>query len=137
QPTVDNYFKKDAQGNKIPNEGGRLAFTGIFPKVAGLDGARVGTLLGDPGRNNGDGKTLETDITNFTSRGGDLSNNPPLYHLKRWWDEEGKPNAPHDKKIVGDAAFYGAKKALYWTSAVPAALAAGFLLLIIVFALQG
>src|SRR5262249_35845444 len=48
-PTIDHYYELDSQGKKIPNEGGRLAFTGLVPKVAGLDGARVGVLLGDPG----------------------------------------------------------------------------------------
>lgn len=136
-PTVDNYYKLDAQGKKIPNEKGTLAFTGLIPRVAGLDGARVGTLLGDPGENNGNGKTLETELKNYTEKGGKLEDKPSLYHLNEWWSQEGAPNAANDQKVVGDAIYFGAKKALYWTAAVPAALAIGFLLLLIVFKLQG
>jgi hypothetical protein len=136
-PTVEKYYKTNDKGQRIPNEGGRLAFTTLIPKVAGLDGARVGVLLGDPGKNNGGGQTLDTDIKNFTGKGGDLNKNPSLFHLNKWWNEEAKSTEKTDAKLIGDASFAGAKKALTWTSFVPAALAVGFLLLILVFQLQG
>lgn len=50
-----------------------------------------------------------------------------------WWDKEGKPNFVTDKEPLNNALDYGAKKALFWTAAVPATLAAGFLLLIFYF----
>jgi len=103
KPTIEHYYELDAEGNKIPAERGYLEFTGLFPKVAGLDGARVGVLLGEPGQDNGDGKTLRTDIDNFTSRGGSLSDNVPLYELNRWWQEEGEPHMKPDAEVIQPA----------------------------------
>ncbi len=36
----------------------------FLPEISGLDNTKVGTLLGDPGKDNGDGKKLATDIQN-------------------------------------------------------------------------
>ena len=60
-----------------------------------------------------------------------------LTKLKSWWDNEGKPNYEADKGPLVDARLYGAKTALLYTAVVPAALAIGFLFLILVFKLQG
>jgi MFS family permease len=134
KPTLEKYYEIDPNtGKKVPDESGFLTFTGLFPKVAGLDGARVGVLLGDPGENNGFGKKLETDIKNFTSKGGKLEDNVPLYELDKWWKEEGKLNGDLDAPIVQNSRLEGGKQALIWTAYVPAAMAVGYLLLLLYF----
>jgi hypothetical protein len=133
KPTVGDYYVLDAQGKKVPAEKGYLEFTGLFPEVAGLDGAKVGVLMGEPGSNNGNGKTLTADIDNFEKGGGKLTDNVPLYELKLWWTNEGQPNMDDDYKVIQPARLHGAKQALTWTAAVPAALALGYLLLLIYF----
>lgn len=52
-----------------------------------------------------------------------------------WWLREGYPNAAADKEPLSAARLFGAKTALLYTAAVPAVLAAGFLFLILYFAL--
>jgi MFS family permease len=54
-----------------------------------------------------------------------------------WWLREGYTNATADKGPLGAARLFGAKTALLYTAAVPAALAIGFLLLILYFAIGG
>jgi MFS family permease len=137
KPTAQDYFKLDAQGHKIPDERAFLAFTGLFPKVAGLDGSRVDTLLGDAGENNGGGKKLEVDIKNLTSHGGKLEDNPSLYNLWKWWEAEGQPNQTEDEPVISTARLHGGKQALTWTAYVPAAMAVGFLLLVLYFLARG
>jgi MFS family permease len=133
KPTAEDYFKRDAEGNLIPAKKGFLSFTGLFPEIAGLDGARVGTLLGDPGEDNGMGKKLEADIRNFTEKGAQLSDNPSLYNLDKWWQNEGLPNSDHDYPVIDQARLYGGKQALAWTAYVPATMALAYLLLVVYF----
>jgi MFS family permease len=137
KPTADSYYDVDDQGKKVPAEKGFLSFTGLFPPVAGLDGARVGVLLGDPGENNGKGKTLQTEIVNYTSKGGKLNDNPALYNLDKWWQDEGKPNDDADFAVIEAARLHGGKQALTWTAYVPAAMAVGYLLLVLYFLTRG
>jgi MFS family permease len=137
KPTAQDYFKRDAEGNKIPAEKDFLTITGLFPKVAGLDGARVGTLLGDPGENNGDGKKLKTDIKNFTRRGAKLETNPSLYNLQKWWEKEGRPHSEQDAPVIEAARLHGGKQALTWTAYIPATMALGYLLLVFYFVIRG
>jgi MFS family permease len=137
KPTATDYYQHNAEGQEIPNDQAFLAFTGLFPSVAGLDGSRVGVLLGDPGSSNGMGKKLEIDIRNYTRLGGKLDDNPALYNLEQWWQTQGLPNAPHDTPVIERARFNGGKQALTWTAYVPAAMAVGYLLLVIYFLAQG
>jgi MFS family permease len=137
KPSLHDYYVLDSQGRKVPEEKGYLEFTGLFPKVAGLDGAKKGVLLGKPGENNGFGETLESDIKNYTAGGENLTSNVPLYELKKWWDEEGYPNRQHDHEVIQPAVLSGGKQALAWTAAVPAALAVGYLLLLLYFLAVG
>jgi MFS family permease len=137
KPTAQNYFELDAEGHKIPEKKDFLSIIGLFPPVAGLDGARVGVLLGDPGEHNGLGKKLRTDIKNFTSQGGKLEDNPSLYNLDRWWLSEGQPNSSGDLPVIEGARLYGGKQALTWTAYVPAAMAVGYLLLVLYFLIRG
>ena len=137
KPTAQDFFARDAEGNKIPEERDFLSFTKLFPPVTGLDGARVGVLLGDPGENNGKGKKLETDIKNFTSKGTKLEDNPALYNLQKWWQSEGEPNSADDYPIIEETRLYGGKQALTWTAYVPATMAVGYLLLVLYFLIRG
>jgi len=60
-----------------------------------------------------------------------------LNGLQEWWDKEGRPNFEKDKDPLDEARDTGARTALYWTAAVPAALAVGFLLLLLFFMMKG
>ncbi len=137
KPTAQDYYALNAQGQKLPEERGFLAFTGLFPAVTGLDGAKVGVLLGDPGENNGRGKKLETDIKNYTGKGGKLEDNPALYNLDKWWQTEGRPNSANDYPVIEATRLYGGKQALTWTAYVPATMAVGYLLLVLYFLIRG
>ncbi|WP_246173489.1 MFS transporter [Limnoglobus roseus] len=86
--------------------------------------------------------TLEEDLATLAKQKADnkpvgekLEKN--LTDLKAWWDKEGKPNFESDKGPLGEARDTGARKALAWTAAVPAALAVGFLLLFLYFSATG
>jgi MFS family permease len=126
---------KDAAGQPVmvADEKGYLEFTGLFPKVAGLDGAKVNTLLGDPGEGNGDGAKLNQDIKILTEKGYTLKDYPTLQKLDEWWRTEGKPNEDKDTKPLQEARFYGSKQALLVTAAIPATLAVLYLLMILYF----
>lgn len=140
KPTADDYYKHDSKGDLIPAKKGFVQIPGIadlFPDVAGLDGARVATLLGDPGANNGMGEKLETDIKNYTEKGNKLEDNPPLYNLDKWWEKEGQPNADVDFPVIEKARLDGGKQALTWTAYVPATMAVCYLLLVLYFLLVG
>jgi hypothetical protein len=137
KPTAQDYFARNAEGDKIPEERDFLSFTGLFPAVTGLDGARVGVLLGDPGENNGKGQKLETDVKNFTSKGAKLEDNPSLYNLQKWWLSEGEPHMNQDYPIIEETRLFGGKQALTWTAYVPAAMAVGYLLLVLYFLIRG
>jgi MFS family permease len=56
-----------------------------------------------------------------------------LRGLKAWWDTEGRPHYEDDKVALSTAQDYGARNALLYTAAVPAALAVGFALLLLYF----
>ena len=60
-----------------------------------------------------------------------------LRDLKSWWTTQGLPNFEADKEVLTGAEDFGAKTALLYTAAVPAALAVGFLLLLAYFAATG
>jgi hypothetical protein len=55
----DSYERYAARNDKGELEEKSFLF---FPKVAGLDGKKVATLLGEPGKDNGDGKILNNDV---------------------------------------------------------------------------
>jgi hypothetical protein len=60
-----------------------------------------------------------------------------LYELKKWWNEEGQPHMTHDLEVIQPAVLSGGKQALAWTAVVPAALAVGYLLLLLYFLAVG
>jgi MFS family permease len=94
-----------------------------LPEVAGLDNARVGILMDE-------GKQLNADL----ERDAQDKN---LLALKSWWTSEGQPHAADDKDHVSAAGVDGGKKALFWTAAIPAAMAVCYLLLIVFYSLTG
>jgi MFS family permease len=98
-----------------------------IPEIAGLDNAKIGVLADE-------GKQLTTDLELLRKEG---RTDPNLDKLNTWWTDQGKPNAGTDKPRVNDATLHGGKTALYWTAAVPAAMAVGYLLLILIFRLMG
>lgn len=158
QATYGRYMAKTEQGE--PEKTGFPFASSLMPAevpaVAGIDNAKLKvfqdytahlakvaeakaagkeppkgpatTLEGDVetlAREEAEGKKVETKLKkNLTS-------------LKKWWDEEGRPNYEADKGPLVAARLYGAKHALLYTAVVPAVLAVGFLLLILYFAATG
>ena len=119
------------------------------PKVAGLDNAKLKVFddyaagFDHAGARKADAKTtLESDLETIAKLEADgkpveLKLRDTLKALKKWWDEEGRPNFTADKEPLEAARKYGAKTALMYTAVVPAALAIGFLLLILYFSATG
>jgi MFS family permease len=150
-PSYDRYMaRKDteelkaAQKNPLiygpPDEKGFL----FFPAIAGLDGSKVSALLGDPGKNNGMGKKLAEDIQAVKDKAaegkGPSLEDPKFRGLRdqqQWWELQGKPNAPVDTEPVSDARLFGGRQALIYTAVVPAAMAVGYLLLLLYFRISG
>lgn len=128
----------------------------LAPKVAGLDNAKLKVFDDYKGvaakiaAAQKEGKeapadaktTLEADLATLKKEkeagkpvGEKLEAN--LNGLKEWWDKEGKPNFEKDKEPLDTARDTGARKALFYTAAVPGALAVGFLILLVVFMMKG
>ncbi len=114
------------------------------PPVAGLDNAKlkVADDYGKVQRGKEKQTTLESDLATLDKNKSEgkkveeqLDKN--LHSLKKWWDDEGKPHYETDNGPLKTAKLFGARMALLYTAAVPAAMAIGFLLLVLVFKLQG
>ncbi|AMV25668.1 Major Facilitator Superfamily protein [Gemmata sp. SH-PL17] len=138
---------------KAPNASGFPVFSNIapdkLPPVAGLDNSKLkvfddwgGVIDTDGKRKEGKKTTLESDLETVARLesegkpvGAELKEN--LNKLKDWWEKDGRPNYTADKDKLGEARLYGAKQALLYTAVVPAALAVGFLLLILYFMATG
>ncbi|MCH8046077.1 MAG: MFS transporter [Planctomycetes bacterium] len=101
----------------------------MFPAVAGLDGAKVGTLEDD-------GKELAKRLKVLEDKGEKPEQGKELDNLSKWWKENEK-YAEDDKKPVKDAGIFGGRMALRWTAVVPLAMAVGYLLLILYFRSKG
>jgi hypothetical protein len=150
--TYERYVSKTAEGKL--SEKGFPILTGIMPEkvpaVAGLDNgklkvfddyAAVAKALKDklptlPKT------TLESDIATIDDEKAkgikveeELEKN--LRGQLAWWNSEGKPNYEVDFKVLEAARTYGAKRALLYTAGVPAAMAVGFLLLLLYFKATG
>ncbi len=151
-PTYDRYKAEGVNGfplfsNLLPD---------IAPRISGLDNQKM-KMFGDHQSNMAklevarkDGNEPPKDLK--TNVEGELevlmkqkeSGKPVpaelvknLSDLKAWWEKDGKPNFDTDQKNLNDAIDHGDRKALQWTAAVPAALAVGFLLLLLYFAVTG
>jgi MFS family permease len=94
----------------------------IFPKIAGLDQAKVAVL-------NDGGAQLQKDLDILQKAG---KSDPNLERLNTWW-QSAKAAAGRDKAPVNEAGLYGGKTALQWTALVPVTMAVGYLLLILYF----
>ena len=110
------------------------------PPVAGLDNGKLKVF--DDFAKDGKTTTLNADIEAVEKAKAAGSKNEEkleanLTSLKTWWTDKGKPNFENDKEKLETARLFGAKQALLYTAAVPAALAVGFLLLLGYFALRG
>jgi MFS family permease len=108
----------------------------FFPAISGLDQAKVGILLGEPGKNNGNGKILKEDIQALEKSKRKLADDKPLEQRYEWWESVEKYEKK-DKEPIEKARLHGGKAALSLTAAVPAAMAVGYLILIIFFRLRG
>ena len=116
-PTTYDRYKSDTE-NSYP-------IPGIFPSAVGLDGAKKGVLMDNGEQLNADLSKAETGETK-----------KQLDELNAWW-QTAKGHAKEDKPLVEEANIVGGKSALEVTALVPAALAVGFLILIIYFLATG
>jgi MFS family permease len=94
-----------------------------LPDIAGLDNSRVAVL-------NDDGKQLAQDLKRSPS-------DENLVRLNQWWEEDAREHAASDQPAVRAATLHGDRMALTWTAAVPAAMALGYLVLLIYFLARG
>ncbi len=60
-----------------------------------------------------------------------------LNGLQKWWVTDGQTSFSADENKLDTARVHGAKTALTWTAAIPAALAVGFLILLVIFMMKG
>lgn len=150
--TYDRYVSRDEKGQ--PNPTGYPIASKIMPDkvppVAGLDNSKLKVLddytavlaAQKEGKSEPKMTTLESDLETLNkvkAAGGKVEPKleESLNATKKWWDEQGKPNYEADKPKLDETRLYGAKQALLYTAVVPAVMAIGFLLLVLVFALKG
>jgi hypothetical protein len=126
--TYSRYKADDAKDFPLVSETVKAA-TGEdkLPKIAGIDNSKRSVLMDDA-------KQLNTDIENLKAKG---QSSEATEKLKAWWTDTGKPNAEFDKPKVSEARLFGSKEALLYTAAVPAVMAAGYLLLLLFFWMTG
>lgn len=146
EKTYDRYMAKTPAGE--PDKTGFPIVSGLapdkIPPVAGLDNAKLKVFddYGAVKAGKAEQTTLESDLATLEKN---KSENKPveptleknLRGLKEWWDAQGKPNYESDKPKLEETRLYGARQAMLYTAAVPAAMAIGFLLLVLIFKLQG
>jgi hypothetical protein len=118
----------------------------LVPPVAGLDNAKL-KVFDDYTKIQREKKpgaktTLETDLEALQKVKKESGKVEPkleenLNKLSDWWDNQGSPNYGVDKPKLDEARLVGGKTALLWTAGVPAAMAVGFLLLVLFFAATG
>jgi hypothetical protein len=118
-------------------------FPDKVPPVAGLDNGKLAVL-------DDKATTLDADLAKLNAEKSKGKEQPKLEEslkaTKKWWttkDEAGGEEsgaikyATEDKPRLDQARMFGAKQALLYTAAVPAVMAIGFLLLVLVFKLKG
>jgi MFS family permease len=137
-PTYERYVSDDAK-SPLP----------FLTPVAGLDNGRVGVLENYVAIQQAEkqaateGRSLPEDqrqlelVIDLQSREQRGVRDETLEKRLAWWQSEGQPNASTDYPKVQAARLDGGKTALLWTAAVPAAMAVGYLLLIIYFRATG
>jgi MFS family permease len=151
QPTYERYVARSETGEL--QKTGFPIVTGLAPDlappIAGLDNGKLkvfddyaGVLAAQKAGRPDATTTLESDLATLqrekaAGKPVEAKLEQHLTALKKWWDEQGQPHYDDDKQPLETARLYGAKQALYYTAAVPAALAVGFLLLLLYFAMTG
>ena len=135
--TYERYTAPTASGFPIASD----LMPGTAPKVAGLDNAKL-KVFDDYAADQSKKTTLEADLDTLAKEKAagkpvEAKLEQNLTDLKAWWDAKGRPNFETDKAPLNAARDYGAKTALLYTAAVPAALAVGFLLLLLYFTAVG
>jgi MFS family permease len=133
-PTYLRY-KSDDAGAPLPG----------LPKIAGLDNAKVGILenyeaiqakekAGEKLSEEQKKLTIEQDLALLAKEG---KTDKDLEKRWEWWQSQGLPNAETDFPKIEEARLIGGKQALTWTAWVPAAMALGYMLLILYFRARG
>lgn len=155
--TYDRYQARKADGHPDPKGFPLVSdyFPDQLPKVAGLDNGKLKVfddwtkVLDDKEAAKTDPKlkpktktTLDSDLevlAKAKKEGAQVEEKleQNLNAMKNWWERDGLPNFTADKDNLNDARLYGAKQALLYTAAVPATMAVGFLLLILIFLATG
>ncbi|VTS02746.1 MFS transporter [Tuwongella immobilis] len=107
-----------------------LPMLGLFPEIRGLDGRKVGILEDEA-------KTLTSDVEVARESNANPNVLKTLEAEETWWNTVAKPNIETDKAPITASNLFGARQALLYTALVPAAMAVGYLLLMLVFALKG
>src|SRR4029453_7046701 len=79
------------------------------------------------------GAQLRTDLENLAKAG---KTDPTVVELNQWW-QVASQKADEDRPKVTEAVLFGGQQALKWTAYVPMAMAALYLLLVIIFKAQG
>lgn len=98
----------------------------FLPEISGLDGQKV-SIVADGG------KQLTTDLENLQKAN---RTDPSTTALKTWW-QAAEPHSSEDGPKVKESVLFGGQQALRWTAYVPMAMAAGYLILVLVFKAQG
>lgn len=101
----------------------------LFPKVQGLDGAKVGVLLDDA-------KTLAADV-NTLKENKTYDDNKTLKPQWEWWQQTGSKTAEKDKPVVVETRLYGGQMAMKMTALVPLTMFVGYLILVLYFKSRG
>lgn len=100
----------------------------MFPKVKGLDGAKVGVLMDD-------GKALAADVKILQdAKTYDTDKN--IKPLNEWW-QTAQASKEKDKAPVGQATLFGGQQAMKYTALVPSVMFLGYLILVLYFAATG
>ena len=150
--TYERYASRDDKG-ELKRDGFPVVSDyapDYMPKVAGLDNAKL-KVFDDfaayraaeaAGKTPPFQTTLHSDLDTLAKEkaaGKPVAEKleKELTERKKWWDEKGRPNFELDQEPLKEARNTGARTALFWTAAVPAALAVGFLLLLGYFAATG
>src|SRR5262249_52622211 len=77
--------------------------------------------------------SLQNDLEGLKAANRNPEDDKNFWRLYTWWQNVGAPHEEVDMAPVVGARLYGGKMALLYTAVVPAAMAVGFLLLIIYF----
>ena len=145
EPTYERYKAPDASRFPVISPVvNTVAGKDVLPPIAGLDNAKVGTLQDYSGlAKKAEEENTAIDITetklekDFLLLTGENRVTPQFTDLRTWWQTVGEPNAVEDAPAITEAQLYGGKTALLYTAAVPAAMAIGYLLLLVYFAARG